>query len=209
MTHVRPFQPSDIDDVYDVCVRTGDVGQDASSTFERPRLIPDIFAGPYVEREPELAFVIDDGGRAVGYVLGTADTVAFVQWYRDVWLPQVSPAYPPTPEPPFQTRDQGFLHLLRWPERMLMGGLLEPYPAHLHIDILPPWQGRGLGRGLMEEFLRAANRAGAPGVHLGVDPANTRAFGFYKALGFERLGADNDEGVVVFARSTASGAAGN
>lgn len=209
MTCVRPYRPSDLEDVYDVCVRTGDVGEDATASFARPRIIPDIFAAPYVEREPELAFVIDDGGRAVGYVLGTADTEAFVSWYRDVWVPRVSPTYPMAPDPPYQTRDDGFLHLLRWPERMLMGDVLEAYPAHLHIDILPAWQARGLGRALMESFLAAAHRVGAPGVHVGVDRSNTRAFGFYQAMGFQRLDGNNTEGVVVFARTTAGGEAQN
>lgn len=204
MVLVRPYETGDFEAVYDVCIRTGDVGRDASTTFDRPRVIPDVFAGPYVVSEPGLAFVVDDGARAVGYVLGTADTEGFVAWYRAEWLPQISPAYPPATEPPFGSRDELFVHLLHWPERMLLGQLLERYPAHLHIDILPSWQGRGLGRVLMEEFLAAARRAGSPGAHLAVDPANIRALGFYEALGFERAAVgDNGEGVVVYTRSTA------
>jgi hypothetical protein len=39
----------------------------------------------------------------------------------------------------------------------------------------------------METFYAAAARAGAPGVHLTVMAANTRALGFYRHLGFRRL----------------------
>ncbi len=33
-------------------------------------LLPDIFVGPYLYLEPGLSFVLDDEGRAVGYVTG-------------------------------------------------------------------------------------------------------------------------------------------
>ena len=72
------------------------------------------------------------------------------------------------------------------PERLLWPGL-DAYPAHLHIDLLPPFQGGGHGRALMETFYAAAARAGAPGVHLTVMAANTRALGFYRHLGCRRL----------------------
>ena len=46
------------------------------------------------------------------------------------------------------------------PERLVWPGL-EEYPAHLHIDLLPPFQGAGHGRALMETFYAAAAQAGA------------------------------------------------
>ena len=64
---------------------------------------------------------------------------------------------------------------------------LEEYPAHLHIDLLPPFQGAGHGRALMETFYAAAAQAGAPGVYVAVTTANTRAIGFYHRLGFRPL----------------------
>jgi ribosomal protein S18 acetylase RimI-like enzyme len=72
------------------------------------------------------------------------------------------------------------------PERLVWPGL-EEYPAHLHIDLLPPFQGAGHGRALMETFYAAAAQAGASGVHVTVTTANTRALGFYHRLGFRRL----------------------
>ena len=79
---LRPYRPGDRDDVYDVCVRTGDAGRDATGKYRDGRLLPDIWAGPYVELEPELATVVDDGERVVGYIVGAADTADFVRRYR-------------------------------------------------------------------------------------------------------------------------------
>jgi ribosomal protein S18 acetylase RimI-like enzyme len=195
VTVIRPYRPGDRAAVYDVCVRTAAAGQDARGRYASDELMGDLFAGPYLELEPERAFVLEDDGRVAGYVLGTADTRPFVRRYTDGWLPYLTSRYPP----PAAASDAGMLELGLHPERLLRPEL-EPYPAHLHIDLLPAAQGRGLGRRLMATFLTAVAAAGAPGVHLGMDPANTRARGFYERLGFRPIPAD-DPGVIYLARS--------
>ena len=68
---IRSYRPDDLDALYEICLRTGDAGGDASSLLEDPRLLGDIYAAPYAHLQPEHAFVVDDGtGRAGGYVLG-------------------------------------------------------------------------------------------------------------------------------------------
>ena len=54
-------------------------------------------------------------------------------------------------------------------------------------DLLPPFQGAGHGRALIETFYVAAARAGAAGVHVTVVAANVAAIGFYRRLGFRPL----------------------
>ena len=85
---IRPYRESDHAAVYDVCVRTADVGGDARGKYHSDDLMPDLFAGPYVFLEPDFAFVLDDGQRAVGYVIGTPDTAAFARAYRARWIPR-------------------------------------------------------------------------------------------------------------------------
>ncbi|HEU5386906.1 MAG TPA: GNAT family N-acetyltransferase [Streptosporangiaceae bacterium] len=189
MAHIRPYRDSDLRAVYDVCVRTADAGGDARGMYSSDDLMPDLFAGPYVFLEPEFAFVLDDGERPVGYVLGTPDTAAFVRAYRERWMPRLDGRYPVPPQQPAgspASREDEMIALHYRPERLLWPGL-EAYPAHLHIDLLPPFQGGGHGRALMETFYAAAARGGAPGVHLAVMAANTRALGFYRHLGLRRL----------------------
>ena len=182
---VRSYAAGDRDRVYDICVRTGDNGEDATGQFQDADLLPDIYAGPYLALEPDLAFVLDDGERPVGYVIGTLDTAAFVRAFREKWLPGLAARYPGPPAA-LTSPDEGLVALLHAPERMLAPGL-EHYPAHLHIDVLPAFQGKGNGRRLIETFIDAAGRAGAPGVHVAVSPTNARAQSFYLRVGFERL----------------------
>ena len=64
---------------------------------------------------------------------------------------------------------------------------LAPWPAHLHIDLLPEWQGRGYGRQLMRTFLEALRDGGVPSVHLVMATANKPARAFYDRMGFEEI----------------------
>ncbi|ATB30939.1 GNAT family N-acetyltransferase [Melittangium boletus] len=194
--HLRPYRPSDRGAVYDICVRTGAAGQDARGHYLSDELLPDIYAGPYLELESALAFVLDEGGRAVGYVLGTADTPSFVEAWRARWLPRVAERYP-RPVEPAGTANERLIATLHHPEWMLAPELV-PYPAHLHVDLLPHVQGAGFGRRLVETFLAAAAAAGAPSVHLGTANSNTRALRFYERLGFQRLTVAGTEGTTYF-----------
>ena len=192
---IRLYRAEDQDALFDICMRTAEAGGDARHLYEDQDLMPNIFAAPYAYLEPELAFVLDDGTRAVGYILGTSDTPRFVKEFRERWLPLVARRYPaPAGEP--VTRDEQMAVLLHWPERMIVPELSE-YPAHLHIDLLPDYQGRGYGRLLAYTFFDALAKAGAPRVHLSMLTVNTAARAFYDRIGFRELTVA-DPGVLTF-----------
>lgn len=198
--YVRPYRPQDREALEEICVRTAHNGGDARPVYADPSILPAIFAVPYVVLEPDLAFVVDDGGEAVGYILGTADTPRFAEWFRARWLPALADRHPrPAGEP--ATPDEAMLDLMHRPERMVHPGLA-PYPAHLHIDLLPPYQGRGYGRRLMRTFLTALAHKGVPAVHLTMATANTSARAFYDRLGFRELPVQDPGPVVHLARTT-------
>lgn len=184
MTVVRRYVASDVDAIDDICLRTAEAGGDATGLYVSDELMPDIFCRPYVHFEPELAFVVDDGGRAAGYIIGSADTARFVTRYRAEWLPRFSKKY--VHDNPPSTRDELIRHLGFTPERLLIPEL-EAYPAHLHIDLLPALRRRGHGRALMAELVLALRERGVPGIHLSMDPANRNARAFYDRLGFREL----------------------
>jgi ribosomal protein S18 acetylase RimI-like enzyme len=190
---IRPYESRDRGDVYEICVLTGAGGTDATGLYSNDELIPDVYAGPYVEFEPELAFVVDTGERAAGYVLGVVDTQAFVERYRREWIPRFEAAHPVAAEGEVSAGEARVTAAGRNPDRMLIPELHE-YPAHLHIDLLPQIQGSGLGRRLIETLCAALRDRGVPGVHLQVDPANTGAVAFYARIGFTPLLSDAGAG---------------
>ena len=197
---IRRYRSDDRDAVYDICVRTGAAGQDARGLYSSDVLLGDIYAGPYLHLTPEHAYVLDDGRRAVGYVIGTASTEDFVAAYLADWLPRMRGRYePPAPQPASQEEQK--LAEMFHPERMLRPELA-PYPAHLHINLLPEYQGSGHGRAMVSTFLASVAAVGATSCHLAVRRANTAAMPFYDKLGWRRI-AVADPTSVFYARSTA------
>lgn len=183
---VRAGRATDLADIRDVCIRTGAAGQDATGTHVDDGILPDLYAEPYVRLEPDLVAVVAAGtGPVVGYVLGTADTDAFVAAWREHWLPVVAARHPEPPAAP-TTPYERLVGLLYRPEAMRTA-LVEHYPAHLHVDLLPDAQGRGFGRALVERFCAEVADRGAVGAHLGVAVQNTAAQAFYRQVGFEML----------------------
>ena len=195
---IRPYRPGDDDALYDICLRTGDSGQDATHRYTDPRLIGELWVGPYVRFEPELAFVIEESAQVTGYILGARDTRAFEAACEQHWWPPLRRRYPPDAFPP-DSAEAPLVNRIHRPGRA-GDDVVAAYPSHLHIDLLPAAQGRGLGRALMERLLTALRAAGSPAVHLGVGAANERAVGFYTRLGFEIL--KRPTGAFVMGRST-------
>jgi GNAT superfamily N-acetyltransferase len=205
-TVIRPYRADDLGAVYEVCVRTADAGGDARGIYRGDELMPNLFAGPYLLLDPDLAFVLDsEGSGVVGYVVGTADTRAFVGAYRDRWIPRLAHHYP-EPSGEATEPDDIMIALHYRPERMILPELAS-YPAHLHIDLLPSFQRCGHGRRLIAAFLTAAHRRGAPAVHVGMLTANTGARTFYDRLGFHEIDVADPGPLSYLGRSTSSMAA--
>lgn len=199
---LRAYHPDDRAALADICVRTADNGGDSRHLFPDLDLMPSIFAAPYAYLEPDLTFVIDDGtGRAVGYILGTADTPRFVAAFRKQWLPLVEDRFPQLDGAP-RTPSEEMVALLHDPERMIVPEMAA-HPAHLHIDLLPAWQRRGYGRELMRAFLGALRAKGVEAVHLSMLTANTPARAFYDRLGFEEIHVPDPGPLTYLGRSTA------
>jgi ribosomal protein S18 acetylase RimI-like enzyme len=163
-------------------------------------LMPDLFVGPYLHLAPHLAFVLEDRGVAVGYVLGVADTAAFLAGYRREWIPLTLDRYPVPTAPP-TTPDEEMVAYHHDRERMLLPELRD-HPAHLHIDLLPSHQGRGHGRAMMSVLLAALAADGAPRVHLGMLTANTGARAFYDRTGWYEIAVPDAGPLTYLGRST-------
>jgi ribosomal protein S18 acetylase RimI-like enzyme len=200
VVHVRRYEPADLETIREICIVTGHAGRDARGSMTDTSLLPDTFAEPYLVYDPLLAFVADDGGRAVGYVLGTADTVAFADWFRTTWLPKVAPEHAGRPAA-VTDFESLILELMYTPGRMVHQELA-PYPAHLHIDLLPEYQGQGLGRQLIDAFRGELVSRGIEAFHLSMDPANVNARAFYDRLGFEPIRVTSDPGGTYLVRSS-------
>jgi len=182
---IRPFRPGDEPALSEICLRTADAGSDATGIFEDDAIWGHIWALPYVERHPDLAFVVEDeNGTPMGYVVATDDTDGFEEWFRTEWWPRFANRWP-KPEAEVTRQDGTLLYAYgrgEKPERYAAD-----FPAHLHIDLLPQAQGQGAGRRLIETLFAALRERGVAGLHLVASAENTGAMAFYTRLGFAAL----------------------
>jgi ribosomal protein S18 acetylase RimI-like enzyme len=183
---IRPYRASDLNDLYRICLLTGDGGNDATSMFEDPWILGHIVAAPYGLFEPSLAFVAEDEVGVGGYIVGALDSKTFERRLETDWWPALRERYaaPPAELRPDQlTPDQRAARFIHAP-LTVPDELAGDYPSHLHINLVPRLQSQGLGRQMMNTLMRALRELGSPGVHFFVMPANQRAADFYRHLGF-------------------------
>lgn len=188
MVEIRPYEPSDLEALYWICLATGDSGADASGLYTDPLLIGQLYAAPYARLSPQTCFVAEDAAGVGGYILGALDTPAFEGLLEASWWPALRARHAdPAGKPAHEwTADERLAwrihHPYRTPER-----ITGAFPSHLHIDLLPRLQGRGVGRRMMDVWLAAIRTLGSRGAHLGVGLGNARARRFYAAYGWREL----------------------
>lgn len=184
MSEIRPYASGDLEALYQISLATGDAGSDAAHLYRDHNLIGHIYAGPYATLSPNTALVVEDDLGVAGYIVGALDTRAFEARLETEWWPKLRTLYrDPTGSPIEQwSADARRSWTIHHPPRA-PAALVGSYPSHLHINLLPRAQGRGLGRSLIDRWLAIARTMGSMGVHLGVNSANERAIGFYRALG--------------------------
>jgi ribosomal protein S18 acetylase RimI-like enzyme len=180
---IEPAGLADLPGVYRVCLMTDDAGGDSTGRYWDQDLPGHVFAGPYLAWGRETQLVVVDRDGVAGYLLSTDDTLAFDAWAEEQWWPPLRVRYPLTDE---RWEEARFIRRIHAPEHRA-AELLQAYPAHFHIDLLPRTRGSGMGRRLIERLLSELRERGVPGLHMGVDGRNTNAIGFYEHLGFRTL----------------------
>jgi len=197
---IRLAEPSDRELLVEICLKTGYRGEDASHLYNLKSFLGDYYISPYLESDPNLVFVLTLDDVPVGYAAAALDTRKFWKFLDEQYLPRARAQYLPLVA--------GFTEAEAelWPNYLsisdiskLPDELVDPYPSHLHIDLLPAAAGKGMGRALMQTLIDALAAEGSPGVHLIVDANNPRAIGFYRHFGFQEW-AGNDEGVIMVMR---------
>ena len=187
---IRSYKSADTSAVYEICLKTGNSGQDATHLFSDPLVLGHIYVGPYMEFEPQSVFILEDDQGPCGYIMGVLDSQTYYQLMHSEWLPKIRVNYKkPTGNPNTWDETEKITDLLFHP---VAQRLLPDYPAHLHIDLLSRAQGKGQGKLLMDRFIDYLKYNKIPGLHLELSSNNDRAFNFYRKYGIEELDRDNE-----------------
>lgn len=149
---VRGYQPADRDAIRALCCETGYLGNPIDALFQDRELFADLFTKAYLEHQAPWAFVAEDNGRVVGYLLGAVSRSFELQLLRcgfvtasRMVLRLVAGRYAGHP------RSRRFV---RW---LLTAGFREQprHPAnaaHLHWDVEKNYRGRGVPQQLWAAY---------------------------------------------------------
>lgn len=170
MMIIRKYESKDFDDVRYTCLNSDELADEGNLA----EFVLHTFCDYYLEREPENCFVLDDDGRAVGYIICAENYDSYKEIFDKDYLPL--------------NKNLGD-DLYKWAceSTVLQNKYKADYPAHLHIDLLPPYQRQGWGGKLLEALFAHLKSKGIKGVMLTTGTENIKGGNFYKKYGFEIL----------------------
>lgn len=171
--NIRPMQPGDIPTLEKICLETAAPSLQKDARARENTLL--LYSRYYTRAEQDACFVAtDEQDVPVGYILCAPDYNRYCKGFLSQERKEI--------------QKLGFLRGIRATfEPRLQKPFAQEYPAHLHIDILPAYQGQGLGPRLMSALLTHLRANGVRGVYLCVGAKNTRAISFYQKQGFQLL----------------------
>lgn len=185
---LRPLTSADLDDLYRISLATGDAGGDASHLYADARLMGHIYAAPYGVLLPAYGLVVEEGTAVAGFAVGAPDTRAWEGRLEAAWWPSLRARYP-APDPTHArawSADERRIAMIHNPGTVPVE-VVKAFPAHMHLNLLPRVQRRGVGPKLYERWIARAFDRGVRSVHVGVNRLNATALRFWRARGFETI----------------------
>jgi len=169
---IRKYQEKDFEATKYVCIHdmVGVEGLENLIAY-----VETMFCRYYLEKEPENCFVaVDENDKPIGYIYGVKDYDKYQENFGE-YINRVS-----------EIEDRRFFAeaLTEMYDHAIYK---EDYPAHLHIDMLPDYQSKGIGSKLITAFCDYLKEEGIKGVMLIVGTENEGARRFYERNGFTLL----------------------
>lgn len=189
MVELRPYRASDLEALYEICLLTGDSGQDASALHNDRKVVGEVYAAPYGVLEPEHVFVAEDEAGVAGYLVGTHDTAGFEARLEREWWPELRRRYAGISTETLSATDRIRVSAITKPG-INPADIVASYPAHIHMNLLPHLRGQRVGTGLLQLWIDQAKAAGVPGIHLGASALNQGGIAFWTRSGFKPLRTD-------------------
>jgi GNAT superfamily N-acetyltransferase len=176
---LRPYQVGDERPVRRLCFETALYGRSIQALCDDETFISDAWLSYYWRFEPELFWVAEGGGRVLGYLTGSADTVRFQGRYLWRVLPHLFSRFLTRrlwQTPLFRAVVREWRTLFAYGRRR-EAELLRDFPAHAHVNVAADARGQGVGYALAMRFLEELKRRKIRGVHVvSGTPGGTQLF---------------------------------
>ena len=114
---IRRARKIDLAALYSIVLQVADNGRDATALHRFPDIQGEVYVGPYVTLEPDLAFVLEDDEGPAGFALAALDSRQFEELLERKWWPTLRERYANTADMPggLLPDDKRLLALIRHP----------------------------------------------------------------------------------------------
>lgn len=183
-TRIRRARKDDLVEVRRVCALSiGGAAPDRQQA-DAAGLAADIYAAPYLMFDGCICIVAEAGEGLAGYAVGAIDTRIFESRLETGWWPGLRtrhalPRGDRSRWSSYEFRAWTVHHPAPSPD-----AVVERFPAHIHMHLLPAFRGRGLGTRLLETWIDAAQREKIAAVHATVGAGNSAGLRFWTSRGF-------------------------
>lgn len=170
--NIRKYQDKDKDNLRKICIKTAPPQKNEKGKT----LLTLLYNDYYTEKEPDNCFVlVNENDEAVGYIICAKDFYSYRKTFMAEYMPKIKK-----------------LSFAKYLEKLLSLYTFEwyyakKYPAHLHIDILKEYTGKGSGTNLIQSLFCQLADNNVKGIMLGVGTNNKKAIKFYERNGFIKL----------------------
>ena len=183
---IRQVNKVDEQALVEICYITGD--NTLKRIFPDPYLFSYFWCLYYLRHEPEGCFVAVDNekNKVIGYIMSTSDTINQEEDFIVKMKPLIKLRMKEIKLRTLSSRIYAhfIIHKSLSKKRKKM---LESFPAHLHINILPNYQRQGIGYRLMQSLEKFLKENNIQGFHLEVGAKNTLGINFYTKYGLESI----------------------
>lgn len=186
---VRPYAAADRAGLVALFDAAG-AGAPGAEVWGHAESLGEVYLTPYLDLEPESAFVAVVDGQLAGYLVGCVDDSRFPsEEERTKAVIRKHGLMKRRETRGFFVRAAVDTLLLKARRVPTAEELSDPrWPSHLHIDLLPVARGNGAAEGVMNLWFDRLRAVGSPGCYLGTTAENVRAVRFFERMGFEKHG---------------------
>jgi len=181
---IRKVEEEDEAALIDICFITGD--PTLKQIFHDKQLFGMFWCLYYVWFESENCFVAVDSetNKAIGYIFSTKDTVKQEEQFKIKMTQKIKAKRKELKLRTLRSRIYTYFIINKIHTRKRKT-LYRNYPAHLHIDILPQYQRKGIGHRLMQTLEKHLKNNNIIGYHLEVGADNKLGISFYQKYGLD------------------------
>lgn len=177
MITIRKYKIKDEKEIIDICFETR---SSELKDLDNREVFGLRWAQCYLKFYPDFCFVALENNEVIGYILSTPDTKEQEKVYVENIIPIIKNKI---------AEDYKYYEMFTAfiPENDMLGEILNPYPAHLHINLTAKCRHKGIGSKLMNAMENNLKAKGITAVHLGVMKDNEAAYNFYRKHGYQTI----------------------